>query len=203
MLEEQDKQDQNDQGCHRWLCPERFPLDGFQFSQALLVLGRSQSDYVGVILRSGAEGVAFRRTVSVALYRLSQWRKELNQGDADEPLQQCLEIRLALAEAEPLNDRRQLDLMLALARSGEVTEARAIADKYLSRPNADTEMLMEIARAYAQCSLFASTEPERTSLLKSGFDAMKTAMQAGFSDSVFLHNELDLAPVRKVFPDQL
>ena len=48
--------------------------------------------------------------------------------------------------------------------------------------------------------IFAPKEPERTSLLKSGFDAMKTAMQAGFSDSVFLRHELDLAPVRKAFP---
>lgn len=138
----------------------------------------------------------FRRPVSVALYRLSQWRKELDQGDAEAPLKQCLEIRQALAEAEPGNDRRQLDLMLALARSGQTEAATAIANKYLVQLNPDTEMLTEIARAYSQCASFAVNEADRAPLETTAVNTINRAIQAGFRDTVFLNGELDLKPIR-------
>ena len=160
--------------------------------QALVVLEEA-GKHLNDLLADDPYGVAFQRTVTVALYRLSQWREELQQGDFDEPLRQCLDIRRKLAVKEPNNDRRQLDLMLALSRSGQSPEAVAIAEKYLGRPNPDTEMLIEIARALAQASL----SPDAASDLPGkALNTLQLAVEAGFKDTVFLQGEPDLKPLR-------
>jgi tetratricopeptide (TPR) repeat protein len=163
--------------------------------EALAVLEESAKQLDDLFADDPA-GVSFRRTVSVALYRLSQWREELKLGDARTPLQQCLEIRQSLAEAEPNNDRRQLDLMLVLARHGDVEKAIAIADKYLALPNRDNEMLVEIARAFAQMSKVTSKESTREESLTKAVSTLKTATLSGFKDHVLLQGELDLKPLR-------
>lgn len=163
--------------------------------EALVVLEEAEK-YLNDLLADDPYGVAFQRTVSVALYRLSQWRKELGQGDFETPLRQCLEIRRKLAAKELNNDRRQLDLMLALARDGESAEAIAIANKYLAGTNPDNEMLMEIARAFSQCANFAATEAEREPLETTAVTTINRAIKAGFRDTVFLSGELDLKPIR-------
>ena len=164
-------------------------------SEALAVLELSAT-HLDALLSDDPAGVAFRRTVSVSLYRLSQWRKELNQGDAETPLRQCVGIRQMLAENERDNDRRQLDLMLALARAGDSDGALAIAQKYLAQRNRDNEMLIEIARALSQASLSATTDSDKNTFRNLAIDALQTAVQNGFSDKVFLCGEPDLKPVR-------
>jgi serine/threonine protein kinase/tetratricopeptide (TPR) repeat protein len=163
--------------------------------EALAVLEESAKQ-LDALLADDPAGVAFRRTVSVALYRLSQLRKEMNQGDAETPLKQCLEIRRSLADAEPNNDRRQLDLMLVLSRSGQIVEAQALIDKYLAYPNPDNEMLIEITRALSQCSQAASIETDEHRFRRMAIQTLKTAAQKGFTDTVFLLGELDLKPLR-------
>lgn len=164
-------------------------------SEALAVLELSAT-HLDALLADDPAGVAFRRTVSVSLYRLSQWRKELDQGDAETPLRQCVGIRKMLAENEPDNDRRQLDLMLVLARAGDSSGALAIAQKYLAQPNRDNEMLIEITRALSQASLAATIDSDKNKFRNLAIDALQTAVHNGFSDKVFLRGELDLKPLR-------
>lgn len=166
-------------------------------SEALTVLKMSAPHLDGLLADDPA-GVAFRRTVSVALYRLSQWRRELNHGDSESPLKKCLSIRQALADHEPSHDRRQLDLMLVLARSGDLVKPVEIAEKYLAQSLQDNEMLVEIARALAQASLAAENETEQNRLRHRAIEALKTADQNGFRDVVFLQGELDLKPLREL-----
>lgn len=163
--------------------------------EALAVLEES-SPYLDGLLADDPDGVAFRRTVTVALYRLSQWRKELQQGDAAAPLQQCLNIRRALAEAEPNNDRRQLDLMLVLARSGDISNAQPLIDKYLNHPNPDTEMLIETTRALSQLTAHLPGDSERDALIQQAIQTIQKARSLGFNDSVYLTGEPDFIPVR-------
>ena len=165
--------------------------------EALAVLELA-GKHIDQLLADDPAGVTFRRTASVALYRLSQWRKELQQGDADAPLSQCLEIRQTLASNEPHNDRRQLDLMLALARSGRADETIAIAERYLKSPNPDTEMLIEIARSLAQASLAEGSGSPRTSIQAQAMNALQLARQEGFRDAVFLNGEPDLKPLNEL-----
>ncbi len=165
--------------------------------EALAVLELA-AKHVDQLLADDPAGVTFRRTASVALYRLSQWRKELQHGDADAPLAQCLEIRQSLAANEPSNDRRQLDLMLALARSHKADEAIAIAERYLKSPNPDTEMLIEVARSLAQASLAEASESTRTSIQAQAMNVLQMARQQGFRDVVFLNGEPDLKPLHEL-----
>ncbi len=162
--------------------------------EALAVLELS-APHLDDLLADDPAGVAFRRTVSVALYRLSQWRRELNQGDAESPLKQCLSIRQTLADNEPNNDRRQLDLMLVLARSGDSVKSLEIAGKYIAQTQRDNEMLIEITRALAQVSLVTENDAEQKRLRSRAIDILKTAVQNGFRDKVFLQGELDLKPL--------
>ena len=165
--------------------------------EALAVLELAAT-HLNDLLADDPAGVAFRRTVSVAFYRLSQWRKELNQGDSEAPLQKCLSIRQMLADNELDNDRRQLDLMLVLARSGNSDKALVIAEKYLAQPNRDNEMLVEIARALAQGSSATTNETDRKKLRGRAIGVLNVAIQNGFADTVFLLGELDLKPLREV-----
>jgi serine/threonine-protein kinase len=166
-------------------------------SEALAVLEQSASQLEDLLADDPA-GVSFRRTVTVALYRLSQWRKELKQGDAAVPLQECLSIRRTLAEKEPNNDRRQLDLMLALARSGQIAQAIKIAEIYRLREHPDVEMLIEIARSFSQASLFAADDRERTQNQNNALKTLKLAESLGYRDSVYLAGEPDFAPLREL-----
>ncbi|MBL8819207.1 MAG: protein kinase [Planctomyces sp.] len=164
-------------------------------AEALTVL-EDTTQYVEPLLSDDPAGVAFRRTVSVSLYRLSQWRAEMKQGDAAVPLEQCLTLRRKLAEAEPSNDRRQLDLMLVLARSGLASEAQPLIDKYRTFSNPDTELLVEIARALSQLSIYATTDSERDRLITEATTTLDQAKTLGFQDTVYLSGEPDFAPLR-------
>jgi serine/threonine-protein kinase len=165
--------------------------------EALAVLERS-APHLDDLLADDPAGVAFRRTVSVALYRLSQWRRELNHGDSESPLNKCLSIRQALADTEPNNDRRQLDLMLVLARAGDFAKSLQIAEKYIAQPQRDNEMLIEIARTLSLASLSAENDTEQNRLHRLAIDTLKTAVQNGFRDNVFLYGEPDLKPLRNL-----
>ncbi len=115
-------------------------------------------------------------------------------GRSATPLSKCLEIRQALADAEPANDRRQLDLMLVLARSGKVDDANQIIRKYAAQSNADNEMLLELARALAQCSQRTTDSEAAAKFATDAIAQIEKAIAADFTDAVLLKGEPDLAP---------
>ncbi len=164
--------------------------------EALEVLEQC-TPYLDELLADDPHGVAFRRAVSVAYYRLAQWRQQLNSGDATEPLQKCLNIRRALAENEPGNDRRQLDLMLVYARSGEPQQANKIASRYTVGSNLDNEMLVEIARMHALCLQHSSSDTTAGHRQKeAALSCLRWAIDNGFSDTVLLGGEPDFDALR-------
>jgi hypothetical protein len=91
--------------------------------------------------------------------------------------------------------------MLALARSGQIIDANSIAGTYLASEVTDNELLIEVARAYSQCSRFAANDADTKELLMKSRETVALATKNGFSDHVFLTHELDFVPLRIAFPE--
>ena len=109
-----------------------------------------------------------------------------------------LKIREDLAKISEGNDRRQTELMLALAHAGQTARALELADRFSAGPNVDREQRIRLAACYAQVA--RATPPEKaeqvqTALVKA-VDAVRTAVREGFRDRVYLETEPDLEPIR-------
>jgi uncharacterized Zn finger protein len=109
-----------------------------------------------------------------------------------------LNIHEELAKTSENNDRRQTELMLALAHTGQTARASELADRFSAGPNLDREQRIFLAACYAQVA--RSTPPEKaeqvqTALIKS-VDAVRIAVRGGFQDRVYLETEPDLEPIR-------
>jgi hypothetical protein len=96
------------------------------------------------------------------------------------------------------NDRFRIEKMLSEAQAGDVAVAKEIADAYWANPKLDNELLIELARSYAQMSLRSDLETERTALRNRAIEALKRARDQGYLDRVFIQNELDLKAVRSI-----
>ena len=70
------------------------------------------------------KGQDARRSVSIAYYRLGQWREESGVGTAKEMFDKCLEIRQENLASDPTNERRKIELVLALGPCRRLHEGR-------------------------------------------------------------------------------
>ena len=143
--------------------------------------------------------VLLRRDLGLTLYRLGNLADlENDAGLATRMFDSSLKIREELAKIGEANDRRQTELMLALAHSGQTARALELADRFSVGPNVDREQRIFLASCYAQIA--RTTPPEKaehvqTALVKA-VDAVRTAVHEGFSDRVYLETEPDLEPIR-------
>ena len=135
--------------------------------------------------------VLFRRDLGVALYRLGSLADaERKPVEAERMYKASLNIHEELAKISENNDRRQTELMLALAHTGQTTRASELADRFSAGPNVDREQRIYLAACYAQVA--RSTPPEKaeqvqTALVKS-VDAVRIAVRDGFQDRVYLED---------------
>lgn len=104
----------------------------------------------------------------------------------------CLRLREALSK-DAKNERRQSELMLALAQCGEHARAAALAAAQRGAAN-DPEVLVEVARCLAVCSAVADTGP-RDEYRRQAVQAIADAIKAGYRDAVGLTTEPDLRPL--------
>jgi hypothetical protein len=150
------------------------------------------------LLTFAPDHTEFIRTAAVAHYRLCQWRRELGLPEADTPGIKALKLRRAKFAMDAKNDRFRIEKMLSEAQAGDVAAAKEIADAYWANPKLDNELLIELARSYAQMSLRSDLETERTALRNRAIEALKRARDQGYLDRVFIQNELDLKAVRSI-----
>jgi tetratricopeptide (TPR) repeat protein len=105
-------------------------------------------------------------------------------------------VREKLAAQDKGNDRRQMELMLTLPHCGKPDEAAAIAAKLLAGVT-DAELLIDVARCYAQCAAGSpGDEALRQRYTQEAIRALEKAVKQGYRDVVYLTTEVDLDPLR-------
>jgi hypothetical protein len=88
--------------------------------------------------------------------------------------------------------------MLSEAQSGDVAAAKEIADSYWPAEKLDNELLIELARSYAQMSSRAESDADKTAYRERAIESLKRASAQGYRDKTFVKNELDLKLLRDV-----
>ncbi len=83
------------------------------------------------MLKINDESAALNRTASLAFYRFASWAPPEESKAATTYGEKALAIRRAMATAEPTNDRRQIALMVAASRFGDIAEAEGLASRFL------------------------------------------------------------------------
>jgi tetratricopeptide (TPR) repeat protein/tRNA A-37 threonylcarbamoyl transferase component Bud32 len=143
--------------------------------------------------------VVFGRDLGLILYRLGNLADlEKNADVAKRQYAESLKIREDLAKISEANDRRQTELMLALAHAGQTVRALELADRFSAGPNVDREQRIFLAACYAQVARatpLEKAEQIQTALVKA-VGAVRTAVGEGFRDRVYLETEPDLEPIR-------
>jgi eukaryotic-like serine/threonine-protein kinase len=132
-----------------------------------------------------------------AHYRLGLLaQRTKDEAGARNQFESCRVVREKLATQDKDNDRRQMELMLVLAHCGKHTEAAAIATKLLGGVT-DGELLIDVARCYAQCAAGSlNDEGLRQRYTNEAIQAIEKAAKQGYRDVVYLTTEVDLEPLR-------
>ncbi len=78
----------------------------------------------------------------------------------------------------------------------KVDDANQIIRKYAAQSNADNEMLLELARALAQCSQRTTDSEAAAKFATDAIAQIEKAIAADFTDAVLLKGEPDLALIR-------
>ncbi len=143
--------------------------------------------------------VVLGRDLGLILYRLGNLADvEKKADEARRMYEASLKIREDLAKISDGNDRRQTELMLALAHAGQTARALELADRFSAGPNVDREQRIYLASCYAQVA--RATPPEKAEQVRTAsvkaVDAVRTAVREGFRDRVYLETEPDLEPIR-------
>jgi tetratricopeptide (TPR) repeat protein len=139
----------------------------------------------------------YQRDLGLAHYRLGNLA--VRRGDtsaSDEHFSKALEIRQALAEKDTANDRRQIELMLSLAHCKYHEGAARLAAHYRHQADSDNELLLEIARTYAQCAAASEDAAQGQRYRQQAIEAITAAVDRGYKDAVYLESEVDFDPLQ-------
>jgi tetratricopeptide (TPR) repeat protein len=141
--------------------------------------------------------VDYQLELASALNRAAVAAERSGEGPTAEAMfREILAIRRKVLAKDPANDRRQMELMTALARCGEHAEAVQMAEK-LSAGKKDPELLFEIGRAYSQCATAKGADAAtRDRYKRQAMSVIEEAVKLGYKDRVALQTEPDLEPVR-------
>ena len=139
------------------------------------------------------------RDVGMSLYRLGNIDDlEKKPEAARKEFDEARKIAERLVKLSEGNSKRQVELMHALAHTGEVARASEIGDRLSAGPNVDREMRVEVARGYAQIARNTppnSDEKVETAKVKA-IESIRSAVKQGYRDHVWLETEPDLEPIR-------
>jgi hypothetical protein len=141
--------------------------------------------------------VEYKQILGLAHFRRGVLRQMQNDPAAGESFEACRALRAELAKDEA-NADRQRELLLVLPHCGQHRQAAALADKLLAaNQQPDIELLLDLARAYAQCALAAADDAAAAeSYRKTALGRLAQAVQAGHRDPGYLEREPDLVPLR-------
>jgi tetratricopeptide (TPR) repeat protein len=142
--------------------------------------------------------VEYKKNLAVALYSRGLAAQRLKDAEgADKCFRECLQIRDEMAAKDPRNDRAKMDLMLVLPHCGKQEPAAQLAETLRTGKENDRELLLMIARCYAQCAAATSGEsPLRAQYELKAVQALQAAVAEGYSDVMTLEAHPDLDPLR-------
>jgi serine/threonine-protein kinase len=131
-------------------------------------------------------------------YRLGQLAlRTKNTAAASNYFQNCLKTRRQFVDKDKINERRKMELMLALAHCGEHASAVGIATDLEKTIKPDAEFLIDLARTYAQCAETAGGDTKlKSQYTAEAMRALRSAVAHGYRDQVYLKLEVDLDPIR-------
>jgi serine/threonine protein kinase len=140
----------------------------------------------------------YKRDLALAHYRLGNLARRSNEpATAREHYQESLRLREALVAVDESNDRRQLELMLALAHCGDHARAAGIAERYRSSESPDNELLIDVARCFAQCSAAVENDPDLQSrYAMNAISSLTAAVAQDYRDAEYLEFEPDFDPLQ-------
>jgi serine/threonine-protein kinase len=142
--------------------------------------------------------VQFRRNLAIALFNrgLAMVRTKDSAG-ADKYFRECLEIRRELANIDPANHTKRMDLMLVLPHCGKQEEASHLAEQLQTGREKDRELLFNMGRCYTQCAVAVGSDSNlRRQYEQKALGALQAAVDQGYTDVMMLEKEPELDPVR-------
>jgi tetratricopeptide (TPR) repeat protein len=142
--------------------------------------------------------VDYRRGLAAAYYQLGGVAHQLGDEIASQSFfRDCLEIRRALAAADPTNARGQKELITVLPHCGEHAEAAERAEALQRANPKDQEILIAVACSYSICAAVPEDEDLHRRYTAKAIEALEEAVALGFKDVSSLETDLDLEPIRR------
>jgi serine/threonine-protein kinase len=140
-------------------------------------------------------------------YRLGTAALRLNDPAADGYFGKCLAVREKLQRANPKDDARKIDLMIALARCDQHERATALAEDLRQRRPGDAGTLVQVACCYALCrsavahgkaesQVTADDQARQERYADLAVAALRAARANGYNNVQALEVEPDLDPIR-------
>jgi serine/threonine-protein kinase len=163
---------------------------------ALALFDRSIDLHRAVIAQD--KNVQYQRNLAIALYNrgLAALRTKDPAG-ADKYFRECLQIRTELADKDPTNDVKKMDLMLVLPHCGQHERAAALAEKLRAGKDKDREVLLNIGRCYTHCAAAVNNDTAlRGEYEKKALAALTAAVDNGYKDVFALEHDPDLEALR-------
>jgi serine/threonine-protein kinase len=159
----------------------------------------------GFLERLTAEPTSVLAKADVALAQYFIATADLRLGNRESAMahyRQCRDIREELAK-DPRAKVNSLDLMLALARTGDHKRASEIAEDLIKGPHADARMCFYSACGFALSAGAAAALPsssESTRMVRHytgrALDALRLAQKHGWKSAVDIATDPDLDPIR-------
>ncbi len=143
-----------------------------------------------------------RIAVNVLLIRLAGFEKSRDAEQARKLYDEAVGIARQMVMLDPEGRAKQVALALSLAPTGAHAEASGIADKLLAeQTNPDAELLVDMARVYAQCSVAEGLEAAKATEFQAlALDCLRKAKDQGYRDHFYLTFHPDFAPLQAEQP---
>ncbi len=145
--------------------------------------------------------VPIQQSIALVQYRMGVFLQTQGDPKAQQYFDACVKVRSRLAAADPTNDKREIELCLAMARAGQHASAGDVAYEILGRvKDHDIELQLDLARAYAQCAAADPSPAGAEAYRVNALYLLKAAVKQGHEDPVYLKTEPDYTP-RRLLPE--
>ncbi len=179
-------------------------LYGDHAEQAASTYQRVVAD-CGKLAQTDPNDLRIQAALGNAAYRLGVAERSLdNDQTASESLKQCLEIRRRLYSGEPDNLNLQINLLLAMAHTGELEGADPILSQAEAGVTSEPGLLYLLACSYAllgQAIDQGATPPNEQwkpkDLQQAGLTTIEKSVELGFRRLTDLRLDPDLDPLRE------
>lgn len=143
-----------------------------------------------------------RNTLNIELIRLAGFEKLRGAEQHQKLYAEAVEVARQMVKTDVHGRTQQVALALSLAPAGADTEAGPLADQILAaQQNPDAELLIDMARVYAQCSASAGlAEVEAAAYRTKALECLTRAKDQGYRDPAYLVSHPDFAALKSYQP---